>query len=146
MGRYKHGMCTHTTMQPEYKAYTNAKQRCTNPKYKGWKNYGGRGIKFLFTNFEQFFAELGYRPKGKTLDRKDTEGNYEPGNVQWATKEEQWKTQRRRASHVLTIEAARFLRKQFAAGAKIAELARLYNVDWHTVASAIKGKSWKETT
>lgn len=70
---YKHGMCTHKTMQPEYKAYNNAKQRCTNPNYKGWHNYGGRGIKFLFTNFEQFFAELGRRPKGKSLDRKDND-------------------------------------------------------------------------
>jgi hypothetical protein len=52
-------------------------------------DYGGRGIKFLFDSFEQFFAELGPRPKGKTLDRIENDGNYEPGNVQWATPTEQ---------------------------------------------------------
>jgi hypothetical protein len=136
-------------MQPEYKAYNNAKQRCTNPRHRSWKNYGGRGIKFLFVSFEQFLAEVGLKPKSKrrySLDRVHNEGNYEPGNVRWATDEEQWKTQRRRSYFVLSIEVARVLRKQFATGKhKIAELARVYNVDWHTIESAIKGKSWKET-
>ena len=74
---------------PEYRAYRSAKQRCNTPNHKSWKCYGGRGIKFLFTSFEQFFAELGKRPKGKSLDRKNNNGNYEPGNIRWAT----WKQQ-----------------------------------------------------
>lgn len=72
-----------------YAAYHNAHQRCTNPGHESYKWYGGRGVKFLFTSFEQFFSELGPRPKGLTLDRKNPEGNYEPGNVRWAT----WKQQ-----------------------------------------------------
>jgi hypothetical protein len=83
-------------MSSEYSVYAGAKERCTNPKRRGWKNYGGRGIKFLFTSFEQFFAELGPRPKGKTLDRKNNDGHYEPGNVRWATWEEQVKSRRKR--------------------------------------------------
>jgi len=71
---------------PEWDAYVHAQQRCNNPKNKDYKNYGGRGIKFLFTSFEQFFGELGKRPKGKSLDRKNNEGNYEPGNVRWPQK------------------------------------------------------------
>jgi hypothetical protein len=74
---------------PEYTAYRNAQARCNNPKCDKYSYYGGRGIKFLFTNFSQFLAELGQRPKGKTLDRIDNNGNYESGNVQWATKDQQ---------------------------------------------------------
>ena len=74
---------------PEYRSYTAAKSRCNNPKCIAWKHYGGRGIKFLFTSFEEFFIELGPRPEGKSLDRKDNDGNYEPGNVKWSTQREQ---------------------------------------------------------
>jgi hypothetical protein len=69
----------------EYVAYQSAKKRCSNPKTAKWKYYGGRGIKFLFENFEQFYAELGDKPAGYTLDRINNDGHYEPGNVRWAT-------------------------------------------------------------
>jgi hypothetical protein len=75
---------------PEYYACFDAKYRCTNPKDKYWKDYGGRGIEFRFTSFEEFFAELGTRPTpAHSLDRIDNNGHYEPGNVRWATKAEQ---------------------------------------------------------
>jgi hypothetical protein len=55
-----------------------------------WKDYGGRGIEFRFISIEQFFAELGPRASpAHSLDRKDNDGHYEPGNVRWATKTEQ---------------------------------------------------------
>jgi len=73
----------------EYAAYMNAKYRCTNPEAQGYVGYGGRGIEFLFSSFEQFFSELGSQPKGKTLDRIENNGNYEPGNVRWATPKQQ---------------------------------------------------------
>jgi hypothetical protein len=81
---------------PEYYAYMQAQQRCTNPRCQGWKNYGARGIKFLFTNFEEFIACLGPRPKGRTLDRKNNDGNYEPGNVHWSTWQQQLANRRSR--------------------------------------------------
>jgi hypothetical protein len=89
--KLQHGM----SRTPEYRAYRHAKERCTNSKNKSWPNYGGRGIKFLFTNFEQFIAELGPRPTGKSLDRIENDGNYEPGNVRWATPTEQSINQRK---------------------------------------------------
>lgn len=73
----------------EWNSYQDAKNRCTNPRHHAWKDYGGRGIKFLFTSFEQFYAEMGTRPAGLQLDRTNNSGNYEPGNVRWATPEEQ---------------------------------------------------------
>jgi hypothetical protein len=74
---------------PEYVAYQNAQARCTNPKCDKYSYYGGRGIKFLFNSFSQFIADVGPKPKGRTLDRIDNNGNYEPGNVRWATKDQQ---------------------------------------------------------
>jgi hypothetical protein len=69
--------------------------RCTNPNWHAWKDYGGRGItvcdRWLFERgFEHFIADIGPRPTGTTLDRwPNTDGNYEPGNVRWATPREQ---------------------------------------------------------
>jgi len=73
----------------EYNAYRNAQARCTNPKCDKFSYYGGRGIKFLFNSFQQFFNDIGLKPKGRTLDRIDNNGNYEPGNIRWATKAQQ---------------------------------------------------------
>lgn len=72
---------------PEYHAYWRAKYRCTNPNYEFYSHYGGRGIRFLFTTFEQFLECVGLRPEGHSLDRINNDGNYEPGNVRWATRE-----------------------------------------------------------
>ena len=84
--RVKHGM--HNT--PEYHAYQDAKYRCSNPNNPRYPWYGKRGINFKFGSFEEFFNELGHRPsKNHSLDRIDNEGDYEPGNVRWATKYEQ---------------------------------------------------------
>ena len=84
--RTTHGM----SKTPEYKAYYHAKERCTSEKYYLYHRYGGRGIKFLFNSFEEFFKEVGLRPsKIHSLDRKDNDGNYEKGNIKWSTHLEQ---------------------------------------------------------
>src|ERR1700691_695456 len=85
----KHGQCRRGKMTPEFAVYQAAKQRCINPNDASYHYYGGRGIRFLFTNFAQFFAELGRCPKRKSLDRRNNNSNYEPGNVRWATKKQQ---------------------------------------------------------
>ena len=70
----------------EYKAFYDAKNRCTNPNIKRFNDYGGRGIKFCFNNFYDFYKEVGPRPNGFHLDRIDNDGNYEVGNVRWVNR------------------------------------------------------------
>jgi hypothetical protein len=84
-----------TGATPEYRAYRAAISRCTNPNVKCWPRYGGRGIEFRFTSFEQWLVELGRKPSPThSVDRIKVNGNYEPGNVRWATPSEQRRNQR----------------------------------------------------
>jgi hypothetical protein len=79
---------------PEYMIYYGAKQRC-NPNNKEKRaNYYDRGIRFKFTSFLEFYKEVGPRPDGTSLDRVDNDKGYEPGNVRWATPQQQIRNQR----------------------------------------------------
>ena len=86
--RLRHGMSKST----EHKIWTGMNERCTNANSKFFHRYGGRGVSICdrWELFENFFADMGPRPRGKTLDRfPDKNGNYEPTNCRWATPEEQ---------------------------------------------------------
>lgn len=87
--RATHGHRRQKEFTPEYRSHMAAKSRCNNPNNNKYLLYGGRGIEFRFKDFEEFFAELGPRPIGMTLDRIDPNGHYEKGNVRWATAKEQ---------------------------------------------------------
>lgn len=90
----KHGNCTRAKKSPEYQSWASMLGRCCNPNRSHYHRYGGRGITVCERwqhSFQAFLEDVGPRPTPKhTLDRfPDNNGNYEPGNVRWATRKQQ---------------------------------------------------------
>lgn len=80
-----------------YNSWQTMLSRCRNPRHIDYKNYGARGIIVCkrWEKFQHFLDDVGNRPEGKTLDRINVDGNYEPGNTRWATHSEQMKNRRK---------------------------------------------------
>jgi hypothetical protein len=104
----KHGATRRVGRWPEWGVWRQMLNRCYRPQTVSFERYGGRGIsvcdRWRFgegdrTGFECFVADVGRRPaKGLSIDRIDNDGNYEPGNVRWATSKQQ-AANRRRPAH-----------------------------------------------
>lgn len=100
--KWKGGVSKH----PLHAIFTEMIGRCERPSHPRWESYGGRGItvcKEWRHDFWAFVRDVGPRPEGVgptgrslySLDRIDNDGNYEPGNVRWATQSEQSLNRRR---------------------------------------------------
>jgi hypothetical protein len=112
--------------------------RCEDPLKK---NYHGRGIAVCDrwrNSFTNFLADMGPRPAGRSLDRINNDGNYEPGNCRWATNHEQRANSR---ASKLNDEAAKVIRT-LAYRKPIKLLARVYGVHPKTVQGIVRGQTW----
>lgn len=114
-GRTVHGKCK----TKEHRHWLHIKERCTNPNCKGYKNYGGRGIAVAeewANDFQSFYSHISSLPhfgeQGYSLDRIDNNGNYEPGNVRWATKAEQ--SNNKRTNHLVAAFGETHTMKEWA--------------------------------
>jgi len=117
-----------------YVTWEGIKQRCHNPNYHDYKSYGGRGITVCDewrNSFETFFADMGKRPKGQTLERIDNESGYSEKNCRWATKREQ--ASNRRNTRMITYNGKT---QTMTAWAREYGLSRgvlwhrIYNMEW----------------
>ena len=100
LGRFTKGskhLVTHgMTGTPIYLVWNAMVNRCTNPNVDCYHRYGGRGITVCerWRTFANFYADMGDRPKGHTLERKDNDRGYEPDNVVWLPLEKQAQNRR----------------------------------------------------
>lgn len=100
-----HGMTGTAT----YKAWSNAKERCYLKSHKNYDIYGGRGIKMCgewLSSFENFYNDIGEKPSGMTLERKDTNKGYSKYNCVWATLSSQLRN--RRDSYIWVVNGIEF--------------------------------------
>lgn len=168
LGKAKtHGHTVYGKNTPTYNTWTCMRSRCNYPKDVNWKYYGGKGIVICerWDSFSNFLSDMGLRPEGKTLDRIDVNGNYEPGNCRWATPCEQVLNRRLRKPIVpdikkrkkgnwskgeghwgakLSIEKVASIRSEYIPG-KITQLslAIKYGVTENTINRVIRKENWK---
>jgi hypothetical protein len=115
---------------PLYGTWRNMKTRCLNKKFRNFDVYGAKGIKVCdrWMNFSLFALDMGDKPDPSySLDRIDSDGDYEPANCRWASPV----TQGRNTSRVILIEFC---------GEKrcLPDWAKKLDINWMTLKSRIK--------
>jgi ribosomal protein S25 len=118
--------------------------RCLNERNPAYKWYGGRGIKICarWRSFENFLADMGPRPSLKhSLDRIDSNGDYEPSNCRWADTKTQG---RNRRGIKLSMGKATEIRSLHASGVSCSELAARFGVDLSNIHYVLKHLSWSD--
>lgn len=141
--RTTHGMSRTRT----YKSWKEMHRRCQSSASDQWQWYGGRGIKVCerWASFEHFYEDMGDRPARTTLDRLDSDGNYEPGNCRWATPKQQAETNRgviRKGAeppNKSSLEDIASMRAARASGLTLKAAAELHGVSITTVWKHAKG-------
>ena len=134
---------------PEHNAWVGMWQRCNNKNNDRYDDYGGRGISVCerWRDFFAFMEDMGRRPPGTSLDRKNNDGNYEPGNCRWATPDQQ--INNRRNTNWITMDGRRQTISQWCRELKIHKetLKKRYSKtgDWRKAAKQAKRNLTQES-
>ncbi len=117
-------------LSPEFHAWRAIKNRCFSPLNKSYDHYGGRGITVCDAwrnDYRQFLEHVGRRPSPHhSIDRINNDGNYEPGNVRWATSAEQMRN--RRVTRFLTLNGTTLCLSDWATQLGIGKTTLLYRI------------------
>lgn len=123
----------------EYRAWCSMRRRCFNQNTRDFSLYGARGITVCgrWDSYESFLADMGRAPSpSHSLDRIDPDGNYEPGNVRWATPTEQARNTRVR--RVVRVDGLRLTDAAEQAGVSVSTMWKRLRRGW-SVDEAIRG-------
>ena len=147
--RTTHGMTNTAT----YHTWAGMIQRCNNPNFTHYKRYGGRGIKVCerwLNSFENFFKDMGEKPKGLSIERINNNKGYNPSNCKWATRKEQaqnrdFSNMSKGESHKKTFfkEADILKIRKLAKINNFVTIAKIFNVKQNTISGIVNRKSWK---
>ena len=111
------------TLTREYRIWVLMRDRCRTPTHRSFRYYGGKGVRVCDRwnrDFMAFFADMGPRPSpAHQLDRINGDGNYEPGNVRWATMLEQ--SRNKRNNRWIEYDGERLLASQWAERLRVPE-------------------------
>ncbi len=119
-----------------YNVYHKMVDRCNNENEPAYPRYGGRGIKCLWSTFEEFKDDMyesyldhieKHGDKNTSIDRIDNDGNYCKENCRWATKEEQGNNKRN--NRIVIIDGEQLTAKQ---------ASERYNINYHTVHTRLR--------
>lgn len=130
--KHGHAPSANRAQSRTYATWRGMKLRCLNPNHSAFKDYGARGISICdrWMDFNNFLQDMGEKPDGLELDRKDTNGNYCRENCEWVTHSKNCRNMR--SNFVLEMDGHRLC---------LAEWAERYGIEWHTVYQRIK-RGW----
>lgn len=126
---------------PIHNTYAGAKQRCRYSSHRNYSNYGGRGIKFEWNSFSEFYYDM--MPtwfEGAELDRIDNDGNYNKDNCRWVTRAE---NARNKTDTIHTYNDIVSIRKLYKSGKFTqCQLAEMFNDSQGNISNIITNKTW----
>lgn len=125
-------------------------QRCTSSTRADWPRYGGRGIIVCerWKRFENFLADMGVCPPELSLDRINNDGNYEPDNCRWATREQQTRNRRQSCGEhhwnaKLTVRDVIAIRELARGGMTQRALASRFGVSHANIGLIVRQEEWR---